>query len=108
MTTRANEAWSVATTTAHGAMKARLEAAFGNTWSWGDSAVKGDYLGGKVTPEAVVRIYEAGDRFIVELRFLSEATGASAADQLAAAKARTLDQLMAAIDAKDVRDAEPD
>jgi hypothetical protein len=106
--TSSREAWSIASAVAHGQMKARLDAAYGTSWSWGDSAIHGDYLGGKVTPEGVVRIYEVGDRFVVELRFYSTAAStATAAEQLAAAKASTLEKLLPAIEAKDVRETDP-
>ena len=89
-------------------MKAPLDAAFGRAWSWGDSAIHGDYLGGSITPEAVVRIYEVDDRFVVELRFFSTAgSAAAAAEQLAQAEELLIGKVLPTIDAKDVKDADP-
>ena len=105
--TTTRKAWSITTPLAQGEMKARLDAAFGKAWSWGDSAVHGDYLGGTITPEAVVRIYEIEERFVIELRFFSTAgSGAAAAEQLAQAEAMTLAKVLPAIAATDVQDAE--
>jgi hypothetical protein len=85
-------------------MKALLDDAFGVAWSWGDSAIYGDYLGGRLTPEAVGRVYEVGDRFVVELRFYS--TGGNAVEQVALAQG-LIAQLLLTIGASDVQDTDP-
>jgi hypothetical protein len=85
-------------------MKARLDAAFEAPWTWGDSAIYGDYLGGQLTPEAVGRIYEAEDRFVVELRYYS--TSRNAADEFARAREQ-VQRVLRTIEATDVQDADP-
>ena len=74
-------------------------------WSLGDSERLGDYLGGRLTEEAVGRIYKVKDGYVVNLRFFSKEGDAAA--QLGLAKKRLLEEILPAVSARDVKAAEP-
>ncbi len=86
-------------------MKKRLDMLGPNPWRDGDSGRHGDYLGGKLTEEAVARIYKVGDGFIVNLRFFS--TQGEPVSQLAISKERLVNQVLPATEARDVSPAAP-
>ena len=94
-------AWSVESPLAQGAMKAPLDKAFAELWWWGESNYNGDYLAGRLTPEAACRIYLVDGRFNVELHFASMDGDADA--QLAVAKERLEKEVLPALQACDVR-----
>ncbi len=86
-------------------MKPRLDALGPTPWSEGDSERHGDYLGGKLTAEAVGRIYKMREGFVVNLRFFS--TNGDPLSQLAMAKERLLTKVLPAVEAREVKPADP-
>ncbi len=74
-------------------------------WKDGDSAWYGDYLAGRLSPEAVGRIYPSGTGFIVNLRFYSER--GDAVTQLETASRRLLLEVLPFLEAHDVTVCEP-
>ncbi len=52
-------------------MKGRLDATFETPWSLGDSHYLGDYLGGRLDENVVVRIYMVESGFVANLRYRS-------------------------------------
>jgi hypothetical protein len=87
-------------------MKRELDRAWPARWTEGDSARLGDYLGGRLTAEAVARIYRTGpSRYAVTLRFLSE-TG-DPTSQLEAAKRLLLEEVLPLVGAEEPTDCEP-
>lgn len=86
-------------------MKKCLDVLGPKPWSDGDSERHGDYLGGKLTEEAVARIYKVGDGFIVNLRFFS--MQGEPVTQLAVSKERLINQVLPTVKARDVRLADP-
>ena len=98
-------AWSIESPLAHGAMKSALDAVFEHPWEWGESRYNGDYLANRLTHEAACRIYVVDDRFSVELHFASTSGDADA--QLAAAKVRLENEVLPAVQARDVRVGSP-
>jgi hypothetical protein len=91
------------------AMKRALSVPGQQEWVFGDSEWHGDYLGGSITPEAVARIYptKRPDLFRVSLRFVSSAAEPNASARLREAERTLLDQVLAAIQARNIQPAEP-
>lgn len=82
-------------------MRGLLDAAWPKPWSEGDSARLGDYLGGRLTEQAVARIYRVQDGgYVVNLRFYS--LDNDPLPQLELAKRQLLDQALPLIEATDV------
>ena len=90
-------------------MKRALFAATGEDWVFGDSEWHGDYLGGSVTPEAVVRIYptKRTTLFHVCLRFVTSAAETNAVARMRKAERTLLDRILPAIHSHNVAQAEP-
>lgn len=86
-----------------GEMKSRLNAAGPEAWVDGDSHHHGDYVAGRLTDEAVARIYDVGNGFIVNLRFFSKEGDPVA--QMAVAKERLLNTVLPTVDARNVTPA---
>lgn len=78
-------------------------------WAFGDSEWHGDYLGGSLTPEAVVRIYatKRSDLFNASLRLVTRAADENASAKLHQAERRFLDQILPAIQGRNVQQAVP-
>jgi hypothetical protein len=86
-------------------MKATLDAASATPWVVGDSDHLGDYLGGRLTEQAVARIYTTQHGFSVTLRFTSLEGPARA--QLEEAERKLLGEVMPLLDAYDVAETDP-
>ena len=84
------------------AMKQRLDEVSEKPWGWGESDYNGDYIAGRVTPEAAGRIYLVDGAFVMELHFVSKADQQEVADaQLAKAKDRLVNELLPLVQAVD-------
>lgn len=87
-------------------MNEGFDASGSKPWAGCDSERHGDYLGIKLTEEAVARIYSLRNgRFVVNLRFLSR-DGNSVA-QLTAAVDDLLTRVRAILESRDVRSTDP-
>jgi hypothetical protein len=98
-------AWSIDSPIHMGEMKARLDAAFPEPWTWGDSYYFGEYLGGRLTRDAIGRIYEADGRFVVELHFYSDSADADAL--FAVAKDLLEHKVLSVVEARDTHVTSP-
>lgn len=86
-------------------LKLRLRDVTGTDWKDGDSAYYGDYLGGRLSAEAVVRIYSVKIGYVANLRFYSKARDAIA--QLQGAQSRLVNVILPAIGCRNARPCEP-
>ena len=86
-------------------LKLRLRDVTGINWEDGDSAYHGDYLGGRLSAEAVVRIYSVKIGYVANLRFYSKARDAIA--QLQGAESRLVNEILPAIGCRNARPCEP-
>lgn len=89
-------------------MKRALSVPGQKEWVFGDSEWNGDYLGGNITPEAVARIYptKRESLFHVTLRFVTGTAEPHAEANLREAERTLLDQILPAIQARNVQPAE--
>jgi len=74
-------------------------------WMLGDSEHLGDYLGGRLTEEAVARIYVVQAGFLVNLLFTSLTGDVKA--QLQVAQQRLLENILPLLCASDVTATDP-
>ncbi len=90
-------------------MKQILDARGLGAWVFGDSEWYGDYLGGSIAPRAVARIYalKYDRRFHLSLRLVTESDDARAKARLEEANQTVLEQVLPAIQGKDLRAVEP-
>ncbi len=107
MATELTKAWAFLSGLSMKKMKEALDSSWREPWAEGDSAWNGDYLAKQITPEAIARIYERGDGFIVKLLFETASPDADAERQLAAAEQTLMQKVIAPINARDVRECEP-
>ncbi|XXX77005.1 hypothetical protein WMF30_56090 [Sorangium sp. So ce134] len=98
-------AWSFKSELSQGEMLRRLEERWPSAWAISDSHHLGDYVAGKLTPEAAARIYEDGPRFVVHLRFSS--AGGDVKLQLLEAQQRLIVEVLPLVGARDVAPTEP-
>ncbi|AUX27743.1 uncharacterized protein SOCEGT47_083410 [Sorangium cellulosum] len=98
-------AWSFKSDLSQDEMLRRLDERWPSTWSISDSGRHGDYVAGRLTPEAVARIYEDGPGFVVHLRFSSP--GGDVRAQLLAAQQRLIVEVLPLVGARDVDTTEP-
>lgn len=98
-------AWSFKSDLKPAEMLKRLNAAWSKPWTEGDSEHLGDYLGGRLTPEAVGRIYKVRDGYVVNLRFYSEK--GDEAQQLIEAQTVLVSKVLPIVEARDVEAADP-
>ena len=96
-------AWAFESTLSLEDMKSALDERSSSPWVVGDSARFGDYLGQKVPPDAVARIYAVDKGYVAHL-------ASQRADYpmlFAAAEARLLSEILPAARAENVRACEP-
>jgi len=86
-------------------MKAALDAGSDTPWTLGDSEHLGDYLGGRLTEQAVARIYVVEDGFVVNLRFTSLAGDVRLQRQ--DAERRLLGEILPLVLARDTTPTDP-
>ncbi|WP_437306747.1 hypothetical protein [Sorangium sp. So ce388] len=98
-------AWSFKSELSQDEMLRRLEARWPSVWAISDDHRHGDYVAGKLTPEAAARIYEDGPRFVVHLRFSS--AGGDVKLQLLQAQQRLVVEVLPLVGARDVAPTEP-
>ncbi|WP_437599754.1 hypothetical protein [Sorangium sp. So ce590] len=98
-------AWSFKSDLSQDEMRRRLDERWPSAWAISDSDRHGDYLAGKLTPEAAARIYEDGPRFVVHLRFYS--AGGDVRMQLLEAQQRLIVEVLPLVGARDVEPTEP-
>jgi hypothetical protein len=105
MTEQARTAYAFTSGYSLDEMKVLLDAASPAPWMIGSSHYHGDYLGGRLTPEAIARIYRIGDGYVASLRFSS--TRGDAVAHFDAAKEQLLSRVLPLVGARDVRATEP-
>ncbi|AUX49056.1 uncharacterized protein SOCE26_106010 [Sorangium cellulosum] len=98
-------AWSFKSDLSQEEMLRRLEERWPSTWAISDSHRHGDYVAGRLTPEAAARIYQDGPRFVVHLRFSS--AGGDVRMQLLAAQQLLIVEVLPLVGAHDVWPTEP-
>ncbi|WP_437676187.1 hypothetical protein [Sorangium sp. So ce131] len=98
-------AWSFKSDLSQEEMLRRLDERWPSTWAISDSHHHGDYVGGRLTPEAAARIYQDGPRFVVHLRFSS--AGGDVRRQLLEAQQLLIVEVLPLLDAHDVWPTEP-
>ena len=86
-------------------MEQALKTGWPRPFEIGDSDRYGDYLGGRVSDEAVAKIYDVRGSYVVNLAFAS--THGDVPTQLAAAKHALLNKVLPLLSARDVVEAEP-
>ncbi len=89
-------------------MKKVLDANWPQNWVFGDSELHSDYLGGRLTPEAVARIYVVKEinGFVVNIRFLAEAGDPNGKAKFTEAQRSFLERVLPLIHAHEVERAE--
>lgn len=104
-TSQTTRAWTFRSRHSLGEMKALLDAAWPQPWGIGDSAHLGDYLGGRLTEQAIARIYAMRDgSYVVNMRFYS--SDPHVLPQLELATRRLLDQMLPQIEATQIHSTE--
>ncbi len=90
-------------------MKRTLDAQCQREWTFGDSEWHRDYLGGRLTAEAVARIYAVrnGRTCHVDLRFVAEAADPEGKFKFLEAQHKLLEQVFPAIQGRNIQPAEP-
>jgi len=108
MISRTTLAWAFDTASTLADMKPRLDALGLGDWQFGDSERLGPHLSGRLTPEAVARIYvvrvEGARSYRAHLRFYSE--DENPVPQLTAAKQLLVGVVLPSVSAKDIRPTE--
>jgi len=88
-------------------MKSELNRPGKVEWKLGDSTNHGDYLGGRITPEAIVRIYNlGGNEYHVNMKFYSTQTE-NVVSQLDNAKSILMNEIFSQFHVENVIIAEP-
>lgn len=96
-------AWAFQSTLSQDQILTRLNEKGSLIWDLFDNYYLGDYISGKLTKEAGVRIYEYEDRFILELRFCSAEDNAdNAKSQLLEMQRKVLEEVLPMIEARNV------
>ena len=88
-------------------MKQALEEAGKRPWHFGDSEWHGDYLGGSLSPQTVLRIYAMKGCYRAVLRFVSETGDARAWEKFMGAQKLLLQTILPLIHAESIQPAEP-
>jgi hypothetical protein len=97
--------WTFSSPLRFSEIKSKLDAASEKPWVVGDSEHLGDYLGGRLTEEAIARIYTTQEGFAVNLRFTSLDGPAKA--QLEAAERKLLSEILPLIEAYEILESDP-
>lgn len=105
MTTVARFGWTFQSRLGFSQMKDALNPTSARPWLLGDSEHLGDYLGGRLTEQAVARIYVVQAGFLVNLLFTSLNGDAKA--QLQVAQQRLLEHVLPLLGALDVTATAP-
>jgi len=105
MATVARFGWTFQSPLGLSQMKDALNPTPAGPWVLGDSEHLGDYLGGRLTEEAVARIYLVQAGFLVNLLFTSPDGDVKA--QLQIAQQRLLDQVLPLLGALDITATDP-
>ncbi|HEY1813192.1 MAG TPA: hypothetical protein VGG74_12665 [Kofleriaceae bacterium] len=101
-------AWSFTSSLTLGAMKLQLDLSSRRPWSEGDSHRHGDYLAQELAEGAVARVYAVGGRFVVNLRYSALDDDVEVAKQrIASVKSILLNNVLPAILATNITEAEP-